>query len=68
MRFYNIDAKGKFLLPRGSSLPAIAGAGDKGRAFYKTDEDKLYLNDGGTWNGVSGEYADVPLGTILLME
>jgi hypothetical protein len=49
MRYYGMDADGKFKVPRSNTLPVGTGPDDEGRLNYIRSDQKLYLHDATSW-------------------
>lgn len=51
MKFHKIDVRGKFWLPRETSLSSVTHQGhvDEGRLFYAIAEDAIYYGDQDEW-------------------
>lgn len=67
-KFYKVDVQGKNWLQRVSGTPAWTPE-DEGRILYNTLDSTtpVYIGGSSDWLA-SGKYADVPLGTTLLMD
>ena len=65
-RFYKIDTRGKHWLERVPTAP-VWSAEDEGRILYDEGDEQVKFGNSVEWSN-AGQYNDVPLNTILLIE
>ncbi len=49
MRFYKVDMKGKFFMPKGYGVPSAHGQAEEARLHYNEIDESLSYADSTTW-------------------
>jgi len=65
-RFYKLDIRGKNWLQRVNPVPVWTAA-DEGRMVYDESDEQVKFGNSSEWSN-AGQYNDVPLNTILLID
>ena len=65
-RYYKLDIRGKNWLQRVNGVPAWT-ADDEGRMVYDEADEQVKFGNASEWSN-AGQYNDVPLNTILLID